>query len=64
MIYAIVSVVSRSVVWTGEADSKEHALQLAVIALDRTRPPAAWDACLVSDLPADLQAQALEAVRS
>lgn len=57
--YAVTSATNRSIVWAGNADSKEHAISLAVIALDRTRAPASWSAWLISELPADLCAEAL-----
>jgi len=55
--YGILNTVSNEIIWAGEAGSKEQALELARVALDRTKVPAAWHAQDVASMRADRQAQ-------
>ena len=52
--FAIVSAVSRSIVYVLDAPSSDAALEGAAASLDRTRVPAAWSATPVDKLPPDL----------
>lgn len=56
MKFAVLNVVSRSVVFVCEAADALDALEIAKLGLDRTKVPAAWSAQPVADLPGDYAA--------
>lgn len=56
--FAVTNAFSRTVVFVVQADSKDHAMQLAATGLERTRTPSSWSAWTIDELPADLQAEA------
>lgn len=57
--YAVTAATSRTIVWVCNATSKDEALAKAMASLERTKIPASWSACPVTELPADLKTEAL-----
>lgn len=57
ILWGILNVVSNEIVWAGTAPTKDDALELARVALDRVRIPASWHAQEVESDRPDRQAQ-------